>query len=485
MRPTRDPLLEMPWVAELSRHVRAQLGYDIPPHRLVREIVPFTVAESEIRGLPRPSDLVYAMLGGREPEFWESLVDLTTIGETYFFRHPDQIEAIAAWAVRRHRETGRPLAVWSAGCATGEEPYSLAMRLETSRVPCSITATDLSRAALRRAEAGGPYSDRSVGHLPEPYRIRWLEAEGPGRWHLRERSRFPVRFGHHNLVREAVPRPASGAWDLVLCRNVAIYFSREEARRVVETLAGALAPSGSLWIAPCDAVDVRSSPLVWSHEGDQRYLARGDASRPSARPVPAPPRAVPAPPRGAAPAAAWIDDLRARLARGLIAGAAEVIEQRLAAHPDDGTAWVARAAIQLRDHHFEAALEALDRAARTHPRPEGLAYLRGTTLLKMGRPDAALVAFLEAVRDEPDDWASSWQAADLYRRQGRELLEEMMLRRTAELLDAESPPIPPLGPAADVVNSVHRDGGTILGLVRARLGVLARAAAHTRKDLDR
>ena len=476
-----DSLLQTPWVERLSGHVRTELGYEIPPHRLVREIVPFTVAEAEMRGLAQPSDLIEGLLRGAEPAFWERLVDLTTIGETYFFRHPDQIEALTAWAVRAHRALGRPLEVWSAGCATGEEPYSVAMRFEAARVPCRITASDLSRAALARAEARGPYSDRSAGHLPEAYRERWLRADGDARWHLRDAGFPPIRFLRHNLVREAPLRPQRGLWDVILCRNVAIYFTREDTRRVLAALGSALDASGSLWVAPCDVVEAEAGGLSWRYEGGQRHLERETTSGvPPGRGI-EPARVAPPAPVAASPSTAWVDALRAHLARGLYGGASDVIRRRLGAQADDGTAWVARAALLLRDHDFEDALEALARAADAHPRPEGLAYLRGVALLKMGRLDDALGSFLEAVRDDPDDWASSWQAAQLYRRRGRHLPEEAMLLRTEELLGAEEPASPAFGPAAHVVNSVHREGRTVRRLVRERLQALK---CPGREELD-
>src|SRR5205814_5440507 len=117
---------------------------------------------------------------------------------------------------------------WSAGCSTGEEPYSIAMiaRSLASQEPrpCYILATDIVEAALRRARRG-IYPADIVREIPE----RWkpLVDAGDGRVELSEAVRASVEFYLHNLVRDPYPRPASGQWDVIFCRNVIIYFGPE------------------------------------------------------------------------------------------------------------------------------------------------------------------------------------------------------------------------------------------------------------------
>jgi len=466
-----SPLLHPPWVRDLSHVLETRLGCRVPPHRMINEIAPFVVAEAAVHEGTVPEVLLDAWRRGGEDEAWRRLVGVATVGETYFFRHPAQVEALATVLARVHARTGRPVRVWCAGCASGEEPFTVAVRLEAAGVPCEITASDVSTTALARARAGGPYSDRSVGHMPEAYRERWLVQERPGAWRVAVRDALPVRIVQHNLAREAVLRPATGAWDAILCRNVLLYFSRATAKEVLERLGGALADWGGLWVSPSDPVDLGGSVLAWERQAEERYLVRADARHaPAAARAPAPARA-PASGDDRSPRP-WTEELEAWLARGLVVGGRGVVDRRLADRPDDGAAWVARAAFCLHAHEFDQALAALDRARRTHPCPEGLAYLEGIAFLKTGRGDEALVHFLRAVEEDPDDWASSWQAADLYRRQGRTMLEELMLRRTASLLATDRHALPALGPAAGLVNSVHRDPEQTARLARERLAFL-------------
>jgi len=477
-----DPLLNVPWVQALQELLRERLGCEVPPVRMIREVAPFLLARAAEEGFDDPAVLVEALRRSEADAAWRALVHVATIGETYFFRHPAQIAALAARGRRAYARLARPLRIWSAGCSSGEEAWSIAMRLHEERVPCEIVGSDANAEALARASAGGSYSDRSVGHLPEPLRERWFESAGRGRWRLVHPGSLAVRFTRHNLVTEAPLRPASGAWDLILCRNVIIYFAPEIGSAVIESLGRGLDDEGSLWIAPCDHVRLeKSAILVPDREGSERFLRRRGVGETgvatSRRSLPGPPARQPVT-RADAAQGDWAARLAMVLAKGLHSTGRALVDERLREHPDDGAAWAALSAFHLRDHAFDQALEALERAATATPRPAGLAYFRGTALLKSGRHADALVAFHAAIQDDPDDWASSWQAASLYRRAGRSLPEQVMLRRTAELLDQEEPHAPAFGPAASLVNSIHRDPQETRRHVAARLDTLeAREAA--------
>jgi chemotaxis protein methyltransferase CheR len=159
-----------------------------------------------------------------------ALVENAVVGETYFFRHPEQFEALRRVLLDR-APLDRPLSIWSAGCATGEEPYTIAMALlDAGRAGCDdrILATDVSARALQAAAAAlyGPWSLRRI----EPaLRARHFEGRAPRETVVRA-VRERVRLLRHNLVRD--PVPVAGA-DLVVCRNVLIYFRPPAAERVV------------------------------------------------------------------------------------------------------------------------------------------------------------------------------------------------------------------------------------------------------------
>ena len=182
------------------------------------------------------------------------LLPLVTVGKTSFFRDERQFEALRGLLpglLARPRSGGRPLAVWSAGCATGEEPYSLAMSAaEAGAAPddVEIVATDVNPEAVAAA-ARGVYDARRVKEIPESLRESWFD---------RDADRYTVRAGlrryinairPHNLVSSIFPRPSSGAgWDLIFCRNVIIYFDTATTQQVLAQFHQALNPGGYLFL---------------------------------------------------------------------------------------------------------------------------------------------------------------------------------------------------------------------------------------------
>jgi len=461
------PAATVPWIAALRDLIRSRLGYEVPDHRMTLEIAPRVLAYAETHGHLAPQGFVESLRVARDGEDWDALVQVVTVGETYFFRHPEQLAVLADRLQRRSEAVGRPLRIWSAGCATGEEPYSLAMLLAETRVPFELVGTDVDAGALERARAATGFSDRSVAHLPARLRERWLEAMRPGRWRLIDPARLAVRFKRHNLLHDAPLHPAAGGgWDAILCRNVLLYFTPETGAAVIERLGRVLEPGGGLWIGPCDQVAVDpASGLGWRSRGPERFLGRGAPEAREARDAPY--RAPTVPP------IAEPETAPSRLIeRGLFATARRAVEEQVQVDPTDGEMQLLLGAFHLRDHAFEEALGAFDRAARARPKPPGLAYLRGVAHLKAGRSDEAASAFGTALEDDPDDWASSCQLALLYRRAGRALREEVMLLRTLDRLGEGAPHAPDLGGGARLVNSVHTDPRVTRQEVQRRLAAL-------------
>jgi chemotaxis protein methyltransferase CheR len=186
------------------------------------------------------SDELADRIVARDPAAIAALVEHSVIRETAFWRHPEQLEALS----RLVAGAPGPLRIWSAGCATGEEPYSVAIALlEAGRLGRGdrIVATDLSGRALAAARAG-VYGPRSLRKLPGHLVERWF---GPGeRRRLAGGARALVTFSPHNLVAGSAPEGAP--FDLVLCRNVLIYFAADVQERVLATLLEHLSPGGYL-----------------------------------------------------------------------------------------------------------------------------------------------------------------------------------------------------------------------------------------------
>lgn len=189
------------------------------------------------------------------------LVAAVTVGETFFFRYPEQFEAMERHVlpdlIARNRER-RTLSVWSAGCSNGAEPYSLAILLQRAfgvkladwRV--EILGTDVSRPALAEAQAG-VYGEWSVRDLPTDIRDECFVRLG-AKWRVRSRYGKGVHFLCHNLVADPPPLPQVGQrFDLVLCRNVLMYFDQETRERVLSGIHDTLADGGWLVVSHAEA----------------------------------------------------------------------------------------------------------------------------------------------------------------------------------------------------------------------------------------
>lgn len=212
-------------------------------------------------------DEIARRIVARDPAALAALVEHAVVGETAFWRHPEQLAAFA----RAVRDAPAPLRIWSVGCATGEEPYSVAIALlEAGRAGAGdrILATDVSTRALAAAAAGA-YRARALRKLPRALE-RWFERDDPRR--VRAEVRALVSFARHNLV--ADPVPLGGGFDVVFCRNVLIYFSPETAAAALYRLVAALAPGGTLVLGPVELPLAAPLELEWREEAGATLLRR-------------------------------------------------------------------------------------------------------------------------------------------------------------------------------------------------------------------
>jgi chemotaxis protein methyltransferase CheR len=184
------------------------------------------------------------------------LVDEVTVNETFFLRHTDELEQIewAAAAVRAAAAKRPALRVWSAGCSTGEEAYTLALlaaeTLRSTHPPVDVLGSDVSPTALSGARRG-VYGPRAIRLLDAERRARWCVADGD-RLRVADPLRALVRFASHNLVVDPLPPDGETPFDVIVCRNVLIYFDSPTATRVTAGLRGALAPGGQLLLGTAD-----------------------------------------------------------------------------------------------------------------------------------------------------------------------------------------------------------------------------------------
>jgi len=208
----------------------------------------------------------YLELLRRDEDELDTLLSTLTIHVSHFFRNPSTYRVLEATVLpelltRARQRPDKTLRLWSAGCSSGEEPYSLALLLQelaTRDVRVEITATDVSPRILALAEAG-EFDAQRLGEIPDRVRETYFVRLEGTRFRLRDEIRSKVRFLRQNLLVD-VPHTEV---DLILCRNVLIYFSREEQAQILRRFAAALNPGGYLVLG-------RAETLT----GDERNLFR-------------------------------------------------------------------------------------------------------------------------------------------------------------------------------------------------------------------
>jgi chemotaxis protein methyltransferase CheR len=188
-----------------------------------------------------------------------------TNNETYFFRETRQFDVLVDQVVpeRRAAAPGRPLRLLSAGCSSGEEPYSVAIALQNAGLApgraWEMDGCDLNPDRIARAREA-VYEEGSLRACDEETRRRYFAAEGP-RFRLRDRYRAGVRFFQANLLSPGFALDR-GAYDVILCRNLLIYFCDAAFDRAIGLLQRSLAPGGYLFLGHSESLFDRSTDLA-------------------------------------------------------------------------------------------------------------------------------------------------------------------------------------------------------------------------------
>jgi chemotaxis protein methyltransferase CheR len=235
------------------------------------------------RGIATLDELITILVMGKEPSLSQQVVEALLNNETYFFRDRspfDMLQRHALVELAQSRSRSKRLRIWSAGCSTGQEVYSLTMLFVEEAEKwrgwtIDILGTDVSTSCIDRARSG-TYSQFEVQRgLGINQMIKWFE-ETPDGWRAVEPLRKPVRFQVHNLL-EPVPHP--GDFDIVLCRNVMLYLSPEKKTLAFERIASAMAEDGWLMLGAGETVIGQSAKLGSDTSARGLYRLVGDGSR--------------------------------------------------------------------------------------------------------------------------------------------------------------------------------------------------------------
>jgi len=334
----------------------------------------------------------------------QKLLQFLTVGETYFFRYHAQFAALREFlATEVAADRKRRLRFWSAGCSTGEEPYSLAMTvMETlpdwRERDIRILATDINNRALKRAREG-VYGQWAMRATDERYLDRYFDRVGRS-FILKEPVKSLVEFSHLNLQTDEFPSPSGGGGELdaIFCRNVMIYFTLATMKKVVERFAACLTPGGYLFLGHAETLSQISTHFErHSLEGAFYYRKKSSAAavvrretkpvetRRAVRPLPPPPPARPAPVKRVAPP---VEPNPAELYRKALElfdaenfqQASLLLGDLLERRPDHVGALVTEGFIQANNGHFQEALEICQKALQVDDLSPEAYFLKGLIL---------------------------------------------------------------------------------------------------------
>jgi len=391
--------------AVLERHTGMRVQ-SAQRHRLERAIA------GRMRALGEASRAGYADRVERDSEEWRHLIPEVAVGETRFFRDLERWEAIERQVVPDliARRRGRLLNLWSAGCATGQEAYGLAMVCERLRerypgLKADILGTDINRAALdfaRRAE----YPESAMRGLGSADRLRFFEP-GPDGHRVRPAFQAQVRFEELNLLAWAGgPHPGRG-YDLILCQRVLIYLAAPATERILASLAGALEVGGVLLLGHTETITPPPGcALEWlggSPGFRRKALRRPDIAEAEA----------------AAPAAPGPADWLHLAWEAAVAERYADAEAHLAGLARTGAALRLMAWLRIARGEPEAAAGPVASAlaeAPDHPEPH---FLAGMLALARSRPEEAAGHFKRAVYLDPGFAPAHFHLAELAAGAGR------------------------------------------------------------------
>lgn len=238
-------------------HERTGNHYPADKYDLLASKLEFLLFEKNLGSFV---DFYYLLKYDADPNLWQQVQNALAVNETYFWREYEAIRfavevLIPNWQIQR---PGQPVRIWHAGCASGEEPYTMAISLmEAGRFafgPIEIIGTDFNTTALARARAG-LYRQTSFRAMPENLRARYFEPVQTPPWHYRLRPvvRSKVRFQYLNLI-ETDKIDALGKFDLIYCRNVFIYFSEEVIKKIIDAFYEVLQPDGLLFTGAAESL---------------------------------------------------------------------------------------------------------------------------------------------------------------------------------------------------------------------------------------
>ncbi len=418
-------------------------------------------------------DDYFATLSRDDAEFRE-LMSLITINETSFFRFPQQFDSLRTHVLPEimgdQIGENRIVRVWSAGCSTGEEPYTIGMALFDSGIETldwryEVMGTDVSTKALGVAR-GATYPGRALGGLATETVNRHFVRVGDDEYRVAPHVRKHVDFGYHNLIKEPYPLSLMGNWDIIFCRNVTIYFRLESTRRVVSNFYNSLNEGGYLFIGHSETltsitdqfepVEVGGVFLYRKSRREKRWqgfsaagpqfvtgpateAVRGRRS-PAVAPAPQPTEredqraarqermarreqerrtAAEEAAAGASSVADFLQLAREKFAEGQPDEVVRLLDIVLTADRGNADAHLLAAYVHADSGDYDAALAACTRALAVNPLLPGARYILGVIYQRQGDVVRAVSELKKTIYIDADFALAHLNLGNIYRQQGR------------------------------------------------------------------
>jgi chemotaxis protein methyltransferase CheR len=386
-----------------------------------------------LRGAASPADYLAAL--GDDPAELARLVELLTVNETYFLREPAHLDLLVDKLVpeRRAAHPG-PVRILCAGCSTGEEPYSVAMLLQdrTGLAGLAITGVDIDSIAIAKAREAS-YGRHSFRGMDRDFEARHFEASGPQEMRVKEAVRTRVAFGELNLLSPDYP-PELDQQDIILYRNVSIYFPGPVQEAIFRRLAALLKPGGYLLVGATETLfhDLGILSLI---ERDSLYLFKKEAAfgiqdrrmtrRPPERPLTPPVRPFTPAARRPAPAEPGLKRARnlfddalecARTRRE--AQALAILDTLLEGEPGHVKAHSLKASLLMAGARHGEALAVCEAALGLDPLCLEACLMLGILARQTGDDLAALKRFREAIYLEASCWFAHYSQAEIHLAKG-------------------------------------------------------------------
>lgn len=371
-------------VASAERLFERWIGFDI--HGAApRRLQDFLVTRAAHLGFDTVARYLDSLPSDRPTtEEAQRLVNVITNGLTAFWRDPHQLEALATLLQQLHDRYGRTLDVWCAGCATGEEAYSVAIAAAEIGVPVRVLGTDINTGYLDEARRAD-FDSWALRRMEDHQRDRWF-TEHNGRWWIDRDLASMVEFRQHNLL-DMPPVPKSGAWDAILCRNVIIYLTSEAVTRILLRFAASIAEDGYLLLGSSEQIGTGAGFAAFrAIQRGPTFVYRSRAIDPGASfPLPT-------------------MDYTVEFEPSLDEQTADFLD-------DDAVPKLLRSATE---HGPDAALACFEAASGYDPFAAEVYALLGVLLDEMGARERALQAFGKVLFLDPDNWWAAARRAEIY-----------------------------------------------------------------------